>query len=66
MLTSMQLLALAVYRLLLHPLARVPGSLLQRLSGLPRIWQCYVGDRFLKEMEAHDKYGKSVLYNRLG
>ncbi|KAI3391887.1 hypothetical protein diail_6655 [Diaporthe ilicicola] len=51
---------LIVYRLFFHPLAGVPGPLLQRMSGVPRIWQCYVGNRYLCEAEAHEKYGSVV------
>lgn len=52
---------LAVYRICpgLHPLARVPGPFLQRVSGLPRVWQCRKGNRHLQELAAHEKYGWS-------
>ncbi|KAG8160840.1 hypothetical protein KVR01_009104 [Diaporthe batatas] len=63
---------LVTYRLFFHPLARIPGPLLQRISGLPRIWQCYVGNRYLCEIQAHEKYGpvvrtgpNSVIFNTL-
>ncbi|POS74313.1 isotrichodermin C-15 hydroxylase [Diaporthe helianthi] len=64
--------SLVVYRLFFHPLARIPGPLIQRISGVPRIWQCYIGNRYLCEMRAHDKYGSvvrtgpnSVVFNTL-
>ncbi|KAF2997019.1 hypothetical protein E8E14_005059 [Neopestalotiopsis sp. 37M] len=57
------LLGVVVYRLWFHPLAGVPGPFLQRISGLPRIWQCRRGNRHICEIEAHRKYGSVV---RLG
>ncbi|KAK4502129.1 hypothetical protein PRZ48_005552 [Zasmidium cellare] len=54
------LACLFVYRLLFHPLAKIPGPLSQKLSGFARVWQCRQGDRFLREMEAHDRYGSVV------
>ncbi|KAK8032609.1 hypothetical protein PG990_002343 [Apiospora arundinis] len=56
------LILLAVYRICpgLHPLARVPGPFLQRVSGLPRVWHCQKGNRHLQELAAHEKYGSVV------
>ncbi|KAF2158991.1 hypothetical protein M409DRAFT_30526 [Zasmidium cellare ATCC 36951] len=51
---------LAVYRLFFHPLSKIPGPLSQKLSGFPRIWHCRQGDRFLREMETHDRYGSVI------
>ncbi|KAK9783893.1 putative Cytochrome P450 [Seiridium cardinale] len=55
--TSLMLIS---YRLWFHPLAKVPGPFLQRISGLPRIWQCRNGNRHICEIEAHRKYGSVV------
>lgn len=57
-----QISSLVVYRLFFHPLARIPGPLIQRISGVPRIWQCYIGNRYLREAEAHEKYGRCYLF----
>lgn len=52
-----QLISLAVYRLFFHPLSKIPGPFLQRISHLPRILQCRDGDRHLQEMASHERYG---------
>ncbi|KAF2718171.1 cytochrome P450 [Polychaeton citri CBS 116435] len=57
---TLSLSCVAIYRLYFHPLAKVPGPLFQRISGIPRMWHCYAGDRHLREMQAHQSYGSVV------
>ena len=59
-LTRVQAVGLSLYRVTLHPLARIPGPRTQKLSGWPRIWHCYAGDRYLREAEGHKKYGSVI------
>ena len=55
-----KLLGLTLYRLLLHPFARIPGDFLQKISGWPRIYHSHQGDRYLREAETHQKYGSVI------
>ncbi|KAL8792780.1 MAG: hypothetical protein Q9195_004593 [Heterodermia aff. obscurata] len=58
--TVVYLSLLIVYRLFFHPLARIPGPLLWKVSGIPRMWQCYKGNRHICEWTAHEKYGSAI------
>ena len=56
------LLALATFRLLVHPLAKVPGP---RLAGLTGWYEFYYdcpkkGNYVFKVQEMHEKYGQVV------
>ena len=49
---------ISIYRITIHPLAKYPGPLLQRISDWPLVVHCYKGDRHLWEYRNHVKYGK--------
>ncbi|KAJ5175706.1 uncharacterized protein N7482_001583, partial [Penicillium canariense] len=55
-----KLVAVAIYRLTLHPLARYPGPLLWKLSVWPTVFLCRSGKRHLQIFAAHKKYGSVV------
>jgi hypothetical protein len=48
-----------IYRLTIHPLAKYPGDLIDRISDWRLIFDCYTGYRHLRVVELHKKYGKS-------
>ncbi|KAK5079679.1 hypothetical protein LTR24_009066 [Lithohypha guttulata] len=50
----------AVYRLTLHPLARFPGPFLSRISSISIPLQAASGDRHLRQLQEHRKYGPIV------
>lgn len=52
------ILGVSIYRLYFHPLARYPGPIRYKLSGLPLVWQAYRGNRHLFHIRDHEKYGK--------
>ncbi|KAH8695817.1 benzoate 4-monooxygenase cytochrome P450 [Phaeosphaeriaceae sp. PMI808] len=49
-----------LYRLTLHPLARYPGPLLEKISDWPQVYYCIKGNRHIKQLLAHEKYGPIV------
>ncbi|KAF2092460.1 benzoate 4-monooxygenase cytochrome P450 [Rhizodiscina lignyota] len=51
---------LVIYRLTFHPLARYPGNFTDKISSWPLIYQCYRGNRHLRILEAHKKYGSVI------
>ncbi|KAF2872863.1 cytochrome P450 [Massariosphaeria phaeospora] len=52
--------ALAIYRLFFHPLAKYPGRLQYKLSSWPLVYQAYTGDRHIWHLKDHEKYGPVV------
>lgn len=54
---SILVVATAIYRLYLHPLAHIPGPLPARLTSLWLYYHSYVGDEATILHEAHLKYG---------
>ncbi|KAF1846085.1 benzoate 4-monooxygenase cytochrome P450 [Cucurbitaria berberidis CBS 394.84] len=52
--------ALCLYRVFFHPLAKYPGPLSYKLSGWPLLWQAYTGDRHIWHLKDHEKYGPIV------
>jgi hypothetical protein len=50
-----------VYRLTLHPLAKYPGNFVEKISDWPLILYCMGGERHLRILEAHEKYGEFCL-----
>lgn len=56
-LTEEQILAVAIYRLTLHPLANFPGPLLGRMTDWYSVYQAASGNRHLDFLHLHDKYG---------
>lgn len=55
--------AVLTYRITIHPLAKYPGPLLQKISDWPLVVHCYKGDRHLWEYRNHVKYGPIVRYS---
>lgn len=55
-----QYVVILLYRLTLHPLAKYPGRLVERLSDWPLVYYCIKGNRHLKQRLAHEKWGESV------
>lgn len=49
-----------IYRLTLHPLAKYPGPLFNRLSGWSLFFQALNGDRHLESWKEHETYGPIV------
>ncbi|PVH99997.1 benzoate 4-monooxygenase cytochrome P450 [Periconia macrospinosa] len=49
-----------VYRLTIHPLRRYPGRISERLTDWPLVWYCIKGNRHVKQLLAHEKYGPIV------
>lgn len=56
-----------MYRLFFHPLAKYPGPLLGKITGLYGAYHAWKGDLHLDIWRCHLKYGKDVRYgpNRL-
>nr|DAD54579.1 TPA_asm: FscF [Fusarium equiseti] len=53
-------IAVAFYRLFLHPLAKFPGPFLWKISIWPTVWQCAHGKRHLDLLAAHKRHGPVV------
>ncbi|KAF5543114.1 nonribosomal peptide synthase [Fusarium mexicanum] len=53
-------IAVALYRLFLHPLATFPGPFWWKVSIWPTVWQCARGKRHLDLLAAHRCYGPVV------
>ncbi|KFA80067.1 hypothetical protein S40288_08218 [Stachybotrys chartarum IBT 40288] len=49
-----------IYNVLFHPLRRVPGPLLWRMSPIPRSWALCNGSLIFKVAQLHAKYGDTV------
>lgn len=52
-----QMLAVIVYRLTLHPLAKYPGPFLAKVTDWYSVYHAWRGDRHLEFWRAHEKYG---------
>ncbi|KAI1435761.1 cytochrome P450-like protein [Xylaria sp. CBS 124048] len=61
------ILAVIIYRLTWHPLAKYPGPLLGRITDWYIVIHSLVGDRHIRLLELHDTYGPVVRFgpNRL-
>jgi len=57
MLSMKKYALLAIYRVTLHPLAKYPGDFIDKITNWRLIYYCYSGDRHLRIIEAHKKYG---------
>ncbi|KAF4955747.1 hypothetical protein FGADI_4318 [Fusarium gaditjirri] len=53
-------IAVALYRLFLHPLATFPGPFWWKVSIWPTVWQCARGKRHLDLLAAHRRHGPVV------
>ncbi|KAF2731922.1 cytochrome P450 [Polyplosphaeria fusca] len=53
-------IAVGIYRVTLHPLAKYPGPIRYKLSGWPLLWQAFKGNRHIWHLKDHEKYGPIV------
>ncbi|RAK71487.1 cytochrome P450 [Aspergillus fijiensis CBS 313.89] len=56
------LLAVCVYRIWFHPLAKFPGPVLAKITNLYGGYHAWKGDLHLHMMRCHEKYGDIVRY----
>ena len=50
-----------LYRTLpFHPLSRVPGSFIHKITKFYAVWRCYRGDLHVKTKAMHDRFGPIV------
>lgn len=56
---------LVIYRLTFHPLAKYLGNFIDKLSDWPLIYHCYSGNRRLRRLKAHKKYGMRKISRKL-
>ncbi|KAI0006422.1 benzoate 4-monooxygenase cytochrome P450 [Xylariaceae sp. FL0662B] len=54
------MLAIGIYNLFFHPLAKVPGPFLARASGLPSWYHAYLGDRHIWLWQQFQIYGSKI------
>ncbi|ORY67124.1 isotrichodermin C-15 hydroxylase [Pseudomassariella vexata] len=55
--------ALVVYRLYFHPLAKYPGPLLAKITDAHQLYHSWKGDRHLEFWRMHERYGKIVRFS---
>lgn len=55
-------LALVVYRVFFHPLAKYPGPFLAKISDAYLLYHAWKGDRHLEFWRMHERYGKVVRF----
>ncbi|KAF2758397.1 benzoate 4-monooxygenase cytochrome P450 [Pseudovirgaria hyperparasitica] len=56
----LSILVKAVYNVFFHPLARVPGPILCKLSGLPSFYHAVKGDHHVWLWQLHQVYGTRI------
>ncbi|PUU77174.1 cytochrome P450 [Tuber borchii] len=54
--------SLVLYRLFFHPLARIPGPFLAKITDWYTVYYAYRGDRHLALYRAHEKYGPVIRF----
>ncbi|RPA99485.1 cytochrome P450 [Choiromyces venosus 120613-1] len=54
--------SLVLYRLFFHPLARIPGPFLAKITDWYTVYYAYRGDRYLALYKAHEKYGPVIRF----
>ena len=57
-LTDSQALAIIIYRLTIHPLARVPGPFLAKITGWYPASYAAKGSRHIDQLRCHELYGE--------
>lgn len=57
-----QILGTVVYRLAFHPLAKYPGPLLAKVTGLYDTYHCFRGDRQYDQLRCQKEYGPIFRY----
>ncbi|KAM3565576.1 hypothetical protein MY1884_000109 [Beauveria asiatica] len=55
-------IAVIVYRVFFHPLAKYPGPFLAKITDAYQLYHAYKGDRHLEFWRMHQKYGKVVRF----
>ncbi|PVH95528.1 cytochrome P450 monooxygenase-like protein [Periconia macrospinosa] len=55
-----QLFTQAIYNVFFHPLSKVPGPLLARMSGIPSWYHALKGDRHIWLWKNFEKYGERI------
>ena len=55
-----KLIAIIVYRLTLHPLARYPGPIIGKVTDWYSVYHAFKGDRHLDFYHLHQKYGNRI------
>lgn len=59
---SIYIVALVVYRLYFHPLAKYPGPFLARITDAYQLYHAWKGDRHLEFWRQHERYGRVVRF----
>jgi hypothetical protein len=60
---ALALIAVVIYRLYFHPLAKIPGPFFARCSSLWQNWCYWRGTWYVDILEVHEKYGPVVRIN---
>ncbi|KAI1803057.1 cytochrome P450 [Daldinia bambusicola] len=55
-------IALVIYRIFFHPLAKYPGPFIAKITDAYQLYHAWKGDRHLEFWRLHEKYGKVVRF----
>lgn len=53
-----QYVAVIIYRLTLHPLAKYPGPFFSKISDWSIVYHATTGNRHLQQLKEHETYGE--------